>query len=157
MQSGAALLPFMELKVGLPLSGNISWNIQNKSEEQITLPQRLLPVPTMWEEEGMSRMSYIIDDELYSQMPSDYATVMEPDAFRGLRYVSLRIHPFIYDGQNGLTILRNATFNIQIEGDIHYRGQPEPDELSELMLSQQMHIINGFSEHSYEITFVIKS
>ncbi|NLK50746.1 MAG: type IX secretion system sortase PorU [Candidatus Cloacimonetes bacterium] len=136
MQSGAALLPFMELKVGLPLSGNISWNIQNKSEEQITLPQRLLPVPTMWEEEGMSRMSYIIDDELYSQMPSDYATVMEPDAFRGLRYVSLRIHPFIYDGQNGLTILRNATFNIQIEGDIHYRGQPEPDELSELMLSQ---------------------
>ena len=133
--SGAPLLPYLETKIGLPPGASISWSMQVLEEERVVLAKRLTPAPTMKFRDDISQSDYVINEDLYSG-PAPYAKDLEPDVFRGHRFAALRITPFRYDGQTGLTVLKRAMFNIRIQGDVEYRGQAESDELMQLMLTQ---------------------
>jgi len=134
--SGAPLLPYLEAKIGLPPGSEISWSIQAVEEERVILNQRLIPTPTMKFRDDISRAEYLIDESLYTQAGQDYAIQLETQNFRGYLFAPLKITPFRYNGQKGLTVLKRALISVRILGNLQFRGVPETDELAELMLSQ---------------------
>ncbi len=146
--AGAPELPFEEFKIALPPSGSIVWNITVLAEEQLSLNHRLQPVPKLIEaEDGMSQNYYQIDEKLYAKLPSSYIKELEPDSFRGYSFTTLRISPFKYDGNNGLSILKHALISINIMGDTAITAKAETDPLAEVFLSS---VINPNQASSWQ-------
>lgn len=133
--SGAPALPFTEFKIALPPSGSIAWHLTILEEEQLTLNKRVAPVPYISEQKsGVSQHHYIIDEGLYAQARSSYITEQEPDVFRGYSFVTLRVSPFKYDGQHGVSVLKRALISVTIDGDVSYKAAPVQDDLAEVFM-----------------------
>lgn len=152
--SGAPLLPYSELKVGIPPSGNISVSLLSSSTQSQTLKRRLVPVPEVFMENELSAYRYLINEILYSEPAKPLLNKLEPGGYRGYSFIPLEIHPFAYDGGLNLEITQQALIRIDIAGDTGLRSPGESDDLSELILSQLLNPEQSRNWHSMDRTQV---
>jgi hypothetical protein len=71
-QPGAPLMPYDEFKVALPPEGDLRYTLLSSSTEKITLPSRLLPVPSVMQGEDVSEYIYQPDDALYNESGTQF-------------------------------------------------------------------------------------
>lgn len=135
-QPGAPLLPYDEFKVALPPEGDLRYTLLSSSTEKITLPSRLLPVPSVMQGEDVSEYIYQPDDALYNDSGTQFLLRQNVHNFRGLSLVPIRINPFAYDGQRELTIVKQAILRIDVLGNVNYKAAQSIDPVMKLMLAQ---------------------
>ena len=132
---GAPLLPLEEVRVALPPGGGVSAVLISSSQRQATLSKRLLPVPEVRMNEGLSDHIYKIDESLYNAAGMPLLTTTAGSSFRGVDFSALEIRPFAYDGSFSLTVTDQALIRIDIAGDTSHRSLPQSDELLDLFSS----------------------
>jgi hypothetical protein len=136
---GTPLLPFEEIKVGLPPGGDLSYAVLSSDSRSLRLEKRLRPVPRVYDREGSSAYDYAVDEELYRAASLPLIEALGTAEFRSHPFAALQINPFTYDGQYGLRVTDRALIRISIEGNTSYRALPEEDEVAELFLG---HLVN---------------
>lgn len=135
MLVGAPLLPFSELRIGVPPGGDIEVSLISSSSRERKLENRLLPVPRVFMNQGISENEYRIDENLYGSSGEPLLRALERTSFRGFGFVPLEIHPFSYDGRNSLAVTDQAVIRIDITGDSRFRSGELPGEADEMFLS----------------------
>jgi len=135
-QPGAPLIPYQELKVGLPPAGGMSARVLNSTNQTIRLQNRLLPVPEVRMGAQLSEYHYLVDEELYRAEPQPLLSELPAGSFRGYSFVPLLLHPFAYDGNSELVITTQALIAVSLSGDLSFRALPEQDDLAELFLAK---------------------
>ena len=136
--SGSPLIPHAEVKIGIPPSGDITATILDSSVESKVLTKRLAPVPEILMVDGISDNRYTINERLYAEQPTTLLKTLPHGTYRGYGFVPLQIHPFSYDGAYNLNVTTRALIRIDILGNTGLKSPAEPDELSDLMLSDML-------------------
>jgi hypothetical protein len=136
--SGFPLIPHAEVKIGIPPSGDITATILDSSVESKVLTKRLAPVPEVLMVDGISENRYTINERLYAEQPTTLLKTLPHGTYRGYGFVPLQIHPFSYDGAYNLNVTTRALIRIDILGNTGLKSPAEPDELSDLMLSDML-------------------
>ncbi len=135
IQPGAPLLPLAEVRTGLPPGATISAVLLSSTPRREQLAKRLLPVPEVVDDDGISGHQYRVDESLYLSGSKPLLSALEPSSFRGVGFAPLEIRPFAYDGRFGLEITEQALIRIDILGDTGFRGLPENDQLAETFIA----------------------
>lgn len=140
---GAPLLPFDECKFAVPPGGSISINITNRQTDKMTLEKRIMPVADVQRGDKTEVYQYTINEDLYSETPTEVLTMLPLQRFRNLSFVPVRINPFIYDGRFNLNITGKIEFIVTIHGDVSYRSSVQMDDLTELISKQTLNPVQA--------------
>ncbi|MGC9361970.1 MAG: hypothetical protein ACP5F3_03485, partial [Candidatus Syntrophosphaera sp.] len=135
MLVGAPLLPFSELRIGVPPGGDIEVSLISSSSRERKLEKRLLPVPEVSMKDGISEYEHRIDESLYGSAGKPLLRALERASFRGFGFVPLEIHPFSHDGRNSLAVTDQALIRIDITGDSRFKNEDLADQADEIFLS----------------------
>jgi len=135
MRSGAPLLPFAETRIGVPPAGGIEVTLLSSSSHEERIEKRLLPVPEVFMNDGVSEHGYEIDENLYGSTGAPLLNVLAASSFRGFGFVPLEIHPFSYDGRNSLVVTDQAVIRIDITGDSRFKNEDLAGQADEIFLS----------------------
>jgi len=138
IQSGAPSLPTLEFKIGIPPHGDARYTILSTTKERIQLPSRLVPVPTLGSENGISTHDYRIDESLYTQSTGEIIESLGTKLFREHPYVPFQIKPFIYDGHRSLEIIKSMRILITLDGDLDAKSPMRDDPMSDIILAQML-------------------
>lgn len=136
VQSGAPSLPSLEFKVGIPPYGSADYQVISSSTKQITLEQRIRPVPFPDSENDMSLYRYEISEELYRSQQQALLSSLDTHLYRSHSFVPFIINPVQYDGQYSLTLTTSALIRINIKGDFAAKSMPATDPMAEIFLKQ---------------------
>ncbi len=134
--SGAPLLPYAEIKVGIPSGGSATARVLSSDAADVTLQKRLAPVPKVLLDSEVSRSVYEIDETLYGNRTGQVINPLPAAVFRGHAFVPIQIWPVQYDGQRQLKVHTQIIFAIDINGNTEYRAEPVNDDLGEILLDQ---------------------
>lgn len=129
-ESGAPQLPFDECKIAIPQFGSVDVSIIRKTEEDVVLDGRVLPVPDVIKTDKTDIYEYNVNEHLYSSLSRDVITPLTSQRFRKLFFVPIKINPFIYDGDKRLKVVTKVEFSIRINGNINQRNNVPMDELT---------------------------
>ncbi|HNQ43569.1 MAG TPA: C25 family peptidase propeptide domain-containing protein, partial [Candidatus Cloacimonadota bacterium] len=133
---GAPSVPFTEFKVAIPPYGSASYEILSSTSENLSLPSRLQPVPTIDASAEFSEYQYIVDESLYQQGSMALISNAARLNFRGHPFYAFTFNPFSYDGDRQLRVTTSAQIRISLQGDISQRSSYQTDEISDLMIAQ---------------------
>lgn len=133
---GSPLLPYEEIKIGVPPGGEIRVALLSASRQEETLAARLLPVPRVSAGAEGSQYDYEFQAELYEPGEAQLLRPLEEQTFRGYGFVPLLVSPFLYDGELSLQVTTQAVFRVDILGDLDYRSAAAEDGLTTLLLDQ---------------------
>lgn len=132
--SGSPLIPYEEIKVGIPPGGSARVTVLSSDSRSMQLSKRLAPVPIMEMQDDISTSRYSIDEALYRPSLPELIQQLESTSFRGLNILPLQIRPFQYDGNRLLSITSQALIRIDIIGNTTLRNEPQRDDLVDAML-----------------------
>ncbi len=135
-QIGAPLLPFEEIKVGVPAGGDISFSIQSISTQSIKLERPLMPAPAVISDDHGSQYIYEIDQLQYRTHKKNLIEPLNYTQFRGYSHIPIQINPFNYDGDREVVVTNSAIIQILIVGDHSQRSNEIEDNLSHIFLQQ---------------------
>nr|MDA3814463.1 C25 family cysteine peptidase [Candidatus Cloacimonadota bacterium] len=129
---GKPELPYREFCIGIPPNGNIEVVITSIETETRKLENKLSPVPRIVPSGKTFDYIYEIDQDLYNKQEKKFIQVMERAKYRFNNIIPVRFYPVIYDRHtNEITICKNISFEIRINGNIKYRNYiEEKNEIS---------------------------
>jgi len=133
---GAPLLPQAEFKIGIPADGDISITVLSMAIEDHVLQKRILPVPKVLATEAGSLYEYEIDAVKYQAQSKDIFVPLLAGSYRLQSFMPVMVKPFVYDGNLGLKVVKEALIQIKISGNIASKSLPLLDSLSELFAAQ---------------------
>ena len=120
---GAPLLPMKMINIAVPPAGDIEVKVISKREEKLQLQRPIAPVPKIIEGKKTSDEIYEINSDLYGRQKEKDIVLCEKTDYRLHEFVPIEIHPFLYNfSRNELTILKEMIFQIDIKGNISFRG-----------------------------------
>ena len=138
LRSGAPLIPFDEIKIGIPPAGDVSYTVLESNIERVNLEHPLVPVPTIYFQDGVSAQSNIADPEVYSQPGQQMLKQLPSENFRGYNFIPMEIYPFLYDGQSTLQVVSYLKIRINVQGNTRFRSSESPDKAAELILGKML-------------------
>jgi len=138
IRSGAPLIPFDEVKIGIPPSGDISYSVLDSKIDRVSLENPLVPVPTIYFKDGVSAQDNIPDPEAYRQPMEQMLKQLPVQNYRGYSFIPLEIFPFRYDGLASLEVVTYLKLRISVQGNTRFRSSESPDQASELILGKML-------------------
>jgi hypothetical protein len=137
-EAGVPQLPFDECKIAIPQMGSVDVSIIRKTEEDIILEKRIIPVPELIKTETTDLYEYTINEQLYSSLSRNIISPLSAQRFRKLFFVPIQINPFIYDGDKGLKVITKIEFNVRINGNVALKDNIPMDELTAQIAKQML-------------------
>ncbi len=134
--AGAPLIPYEEVKIGVPIDGSIDYQILGSRNRKVDLNSILRPAPRVVSTAAGSEYIYETDPGLYRSAGSAFFEPLLPTGFRGYSHIPVRINPFTYNGDKEVQITEYALIRIAINGNVSYRNNTVEDELGSMFMQK---------------------